>query len=140
MDPEIRVLDGGVKVARIRLATTERIYNSATQERRDHTEWHTLTLWRGLADIADKYVKKGSQIYVEGKIRSREWEDEATHTKRYATEILVDDLKMLGRREGSSEGGVQPYQQHAPRPAINSPQPSTQEPLTPIDDGDDLPF
>ena len=57
-DPDVRSLDGGVKVARIRLATTERIYNQATKENKDHTEWHTITLWRGLADVADRYVRK----------------------------------------------------------------------------------
>ena len=74
-DPDVRSFDGGVKVARLRLATTEKIYNQATNERKDHTEWHTITLWRGLADVADRYIRKGSQVYIEGRIRTREWTD-----------------------------------------------------------------
>lgn len=157
MDPEIRVLEGGTKVARLRIATTERIYNPATQERRDHTEWHTVTLWRGLAEVADRYVKKGSQVYVEGKIRSREWEDEATHTKRYAIEIVADNFNLLGRRDSNSSGGGgessgQGYQgsgsqaSSGPRPYVapqqNSvPQQPDADPYgTSGDDADDLPF
>ncbi|MCD8072831.1 MAG: single-stranded DNA-binding protein, partial [Alistipes sp.] len=99
-DPEIRTLESGVKVARVRLATTERIYNRQSQEARDHTEWHTVTLWRNLADTADRFVKKGSQIYIEGKIRSNEWTDQSG-AKRYGIEILADDMKLLGRRSDS---------------------------------------
>ena len=69
-DPEVRSLEGGVKVARIRIATTERIYNRQTQEAREHTEWHSVTLWRNLADVADRFIRKGSQVYVEGRILS----------------------------------------------------------------------
>ena len=70
-DPEVRTLESGVKTARVRLATTERIFNRQTQESTEHTEWHSITLWRGLADVVDKYVRKGSQIYVEGSLRTR---------------------------------------------------------------------
>ncbi len=66
IDPEIRTTEGGVKVARIRLATTERLFDRQANEAKEHTEWHTITLWRGLADVVDKYVRKGTQIYVEG--------------------------------------------------------------------------
>ena len=141
-DPEVRTLENGTKVARIRVATTERIYNRDTQERRDHTEWHNVTLWRGLAEVADRYVKKGSQVYVEGKIRSREWEDPATKTKRYGIEIVADTMNMLGRR-GDSEGYSAPAQQgggaQSYAPARNTPSPDPQ-PIEPIDDADDLPF
>lgn len=106
-DPEIRTLESGVKVARISLATTEKMYNGTTKETTDHTEWHILTLWRGLADVVDRYVRKGSQIYVEGKLRTREWTDPTTNVKRYSTEILVDEMKMLGRKaDGASTGGT----------------------------------
>ena len=97
-DPEVRSLEGGVKVARIRIATTERIYNRQTQEAREHTEWHSVTLWRNLADVADRFIRKGSQVYVEGRIRSRDWTDEAGN-KRFAIEIMADDLKLLGRKQ-----------------------------------------
>lgn len=97
LDPEIRTLEGGTKVARLRIATTERIYNRATQETKEHTEWHTVTLWRNMADVADRFVRKGSQLYIEGRLRSRDWTDD-TGAKRYAVEIVADDMKLLGRR------------------------------------------
>ena len=97
MDPEIRTLEGGTKMARLRVATTERIYNRQTQETREHTEWHTVMLWRGLADVADRYVRKGSQVYIEGSIRTREWTDK-DNNKRYSTEIVANDMRLLGRR------------------------------------------
>ena len=135
LDPEVRTTESGVKVARVRLATTERIYNRQTNESTDLTEWHTITLWRGLAEVVDKYVRKGSQIYVEGRLRTREWTDK-DNIKRYSTEILADDLKLLGRRgdnqQSTPAAPAQPaYQQAAAQPqavpAVN-------------DDPDDLPF
>lgn len=151
MDPEVRSLETGVKVARIRLATSERIFNRQTNETTEHTEWHTITLWRGLAEVVDKYVHKGSQIYVEGRLRSREWEQDGQ--KRYATEIVADELKLLGRRQDGApqQGGYQQpaqpqyqqpaqpqYQQPAYQPA---PQPTAPQ-AAPIvaNDADDLPF
>ena len=74
-DPEVRALEGGVKVARLRIATTERIYNRQTQETKEHTEWHNVTLWRNLADVADRFIRKGSQVYIEGSLRTRDWTD-----------------------------------------------------------------
>lgn len=140
-DPEIRSLEGGVKVARLRLATTERIYNRQTQESRDHTEWHTVTLWRNLADVADRFVRKGSQVYIEGRLRSRDWTDEAGN-KRYAIEILADELKLLGRKPEGAPGrdGTPP---HSQTPSYSQNRPAArQEPVTPspADDPDDLPF
>lgn len=132
-DPEVRVLEGGTKVARIRLATTERFTNSATQEKKEHTEWHYVTFWRGLADIVDRYVKKGSQIYVEGRLRTRDWEDPATKQKRVFTEILADEMKLLGRREQAPAG--------TPSPSVPSAAAEPKRELVqPIDDSDDLPF
>ena len=75
MDPEVRTLEGGAKVARVRLATTERLYDRQANETKEHTEWHTITLWRGLADVGDRYGRQGSQIYVEGRRRTREGRD-----------------------------------------------------------------
>lgn len=97
IDPEVRTLEGGAKVARVRLATTERIYDRQAGETKEHTEWHTVTLWRGLADVVDRFVRKGSQIYVEGRLRTREWMDKENN-KRYTTEILADTMNLLGRR------------------------------------------
>ncbi|MBO5902541.1 MAG: single-stranded DNA-binding protein [Tidjanibacter sp.] len=148
-DPEIRTLESGVKVARVRLATTERSRNRETGDTTEHTEWHTITLWRGLADVVDKYVRKGSQIYVEGRIRTREWADQSG-AKRYSTEILADTMNLLGRRNDSPQQGAAPqsgYQQAAPayqQPAYQqapayqaAPAPA---PVPPMDDPDDLPF
>lgn len=155
LDPEVRTLETGVKVARVRLATTERIFNRQTNETSEHTEWHTITLWRGLAEVVDKFVRKGSQLYIEGRLRSREWERDGQ--KHYATEIVADDMKLLGRRSdnGAQEGyqqsapssygqpAPQPYQQAQPTPQLAAqpaPQPVPQAPVTINDDPDDLPF
>ncbi|MCD8101966.1 MAG: single-stranded DNA-binding protein [Alistipes sp.] len=146
-DPEVRTLESGVKVARIRLATTERIYNRQTQEAREHTEWHTVTLWRNMADTADRFVRKGSQIYIEGRIRSNEWTGN-DGAKRYGIEIMADDLKLLGRRGDSPAGQQRGYGQQGaygqPAAAVSG-EPaaaSPQEPVmpSPADDIDDLPF
>lgn len=148
MDPEIRTTESGVKVARIRLATTERMYDRQTSETKEHTEWHTITLWRGLADVVDKYVRKGSQLYIEGRLRTREWMDK-DNNKRYTTEIIADVMNMLGRRSdnqqqdnASSGYGAQPSSNNQ-RAQNNSQQPSAPkpaEPAIPADDPDDLPF
>ena len=151
LDPEVRTTEGGVKVARVRLATTERLFDRQANETKEHTEWHTITLWRGLADVVDKYVHKGSQLYIEGRLRTREWMDK-DNNKRYTTEILADTMNLLGRRsdnsasEGASGYGAQPQaspagqqggsQQSAPRPAAVQPT----APSIPADDPDDLPF
>lgn len=155
LDPEVRTLETGVKVARVRLATSERIFNRQTNETTEHTEWHTVTLWRGLAEVVDKYVRKGSQVYVEGSLRSREWERDGV--KHYATEIVADELKLLGRRADSSPQGAyqqpqqpayqqpqQPAYQQPQQPAYQQPQqPAYQQPAAPVmpnDGPDDLPF
>ena len=103
MDPEVRTIESGAKVARVRLATTERLFDRQANETKEHTEWHTITLWRGLADVVDKYVRKGSQLYIEGRLRTREWTDK-DNQKRYTTEILADDMKLLGRRADGAQG------------------------------------
>lgn len=102
-DPEVRALDGGSKVARIRVATTEK-WTDKNGNKQEQTEWHTVTLWGGLADVVDRYVHKGSQVYVEGKIRTREYEQNGE--KRYATEIIADTLKLLGRAQDANQPPV----------------------------------
>lgn len=142
-DPEVRALEGGVKVARLRIATTERIYNRQTQETKEHTEWHNVTLWRNLADVADRFIRKGSQVYIEGSLRTRDWTDKEGN-KRYATEIVANDLKMLGRRGdapasgadnsyGGSYGGAAQSSQSSPSPSGDIAASAPQE-------VDDLPF
>ena len=142
-DPEVRALEGGVKVARLRIATTERIYNRQTQETKEPTEWHNVTLWRNLADVADRFIRKGSQVYIEGSLRTRDWTDKDGN-KRYATEIVANDLKMLGRRGdapasgadnsyGGSYGGAAQSSQSSPSPSGDIAASAPQE-------VDDLPF
>lgn len=99
-DPEIRHLDNGVAVANFSLATTES-YTNKQGERVNQTEWHNIVLWRGLADIAEKYLKKGNSVYIEGKIITRKWEDKDGNT-RYSTDIVADKMTMLGAKQESS--------------------------------------
>jgi single-strand DNA-binding protein len=157
LDPEVRALESGVKVARVRLATTERYTDRQTNETKELTEWHTVTLWRGLADVVDKYVHKGSQLYVEGSLRTREWTDK-DNQKRYTTEIVATEMKLLGRRmDGtqtpSTPGVVQDYAQpmqpaqpayQAPAqsvvPPVVEPQPVAQPAIPQPNPSDDLPF
>ena len=100
-DPEVRYLDNGVAVANFSLATTEN-YKNKEGERVSQTEWHNIVLWRGLAEVAEKWLKKGSSVYVEGKIRTRKWEDKDGNT-RYSTEILGDNMTMLGGKPQSEK-------------------------------------
>ena len=100
-DPEVRYLDNGVAVANFSLATTEN-YKNKQGERVSQTEWHNIVLWRGLAEVAEKYLKKGASIYVEGKIKTRKWEDKDGNT-RYNTEILADNMTMLGGKQSQSD-------------------------------------
>ena len=111
-DPEIRYLDqnpqgpqGNAKVASFRLATTER-FRDRNGEVRENTEWHSIVAWRANADLVEKFVHKGSQIYVEGKLRTRQWND-STGNKRYTTEINADNIQLLGKRPDSPQGGYQ---------------------------------
>ena len=100
-DPEVRYLDNGVAVANISLATSES-YKNKQGERVTQTEWHDVVLWRGLAEVAEKYLKKGSSVYVEGKLRTNKWVDKDENT-RYKTEILADKLTMLGRSQNQEQ-------------------------------------
>ena len=102
-DPEVRYLDGNnpaaagnAKVATFTLATTER-YKDRSGEQKENTEWHNIVAWRNLADLAERFIRKGTQIYVEGRLRSRSWTDN-TGAKRYTTEVVCDNIQLLGRR------------------------------------------
>ena len=95
-DPEVRYLEGGTAVCSFSLATSE-TYRNRDGDRVTTTEWHNVVLWRGLAEIAEKYVRKGSQLYIEGKIRTRSWDDRDGN-KRYTTEVIADTMQMLGKR------------------------------------------
>jgi len=100
-DPEVRYLDNGVAVANFSLATTEN-YKNKEGERVSQTEWHNIVLWRGLAEVAEKYLVKGSSVYLEGKIKTRKWEDKEGVT-RYSTEILGDNMTMLGGKSSAQK-------------------------------------
>ena len=123
-DPEVKYLDSGVAVANFSLATTES-YKNKEGERVSQTEWHNIVLWRGLAEITEKYLKKGNSVYIEGKIRSRKWEDKEGNT-RYTTEILADNMTMLGKKENGSAEKTE-----------TTPE---QESIPQEEKGDDLPF
>lgn len=101
-DPEVKDV-AGTKVANLSLATTEKGYTLQNGiQVPDRTEWHSLIFWKGLAEVVEKYVRKGSQIYIEGKIKTRQYEDR-TGSKRYVTEIFVDKLELLGSRLAQQE-------------------------------------
>ncbi|PIF04991.1 MAG: single-stranded DNA-binding protein [Draconibacterium sp.] len=135
-DPEIRHLDSGVAVANFPLATSE-TYTAKNGDRVTSTEWHNIVLWRGLADIAEKYVKKGMQLFIEGRIRSRSYDDKDGN-KRYITEIYGDSMRMLTSRENSA--GASPSGDNS----ANEPQNGSNYEEPQVDNNsseeDDLPF
>jgi single-strand DNA-binding protein len=98
-DPEIRHLEGGTAVANFTLATSE-YYKDKSGSRIEQTEWHSIVVWRGLAEVAEKYLKKGMTVYIEGKIRSRSWDDKEG-VKHYKTEIVGDTLTILSKKENN---------------------------------------
>ncbi|CAB3758154.1 single-stranded DNA-binding protein [Paraburkholderia humisilvae] len=103
-DPEVRYLPSGDAVANIRLATTDRYKDKASGEMKEMTEWHRVSFFGRLAEIVSEYLKKGSSVYIEGRIRTRKWQAQ-DGTDRYSTEIVADQMQMLGGRGGSGGGG-----------------------------------
>ncbi len=138
-DPEVRYVDTNVAVANFAIATTERAFtrSNGTQVP-EKTEWHNVVVWRGLAQVVEKYVKKGTQLYIEGKLRSRSYDDK-DGVKRYVTEIVVDVLQLLGRRsdgsndQSTSSGGS--YSASETSTVHNMP-----DDMVPDNGTDDLPF
>ena len=103
-DPEVKYTPSGVPVAKFSLATNER-YKDKSGEWQDRTEWHNIVAWQRLAEIVGEYVKKGSKVYIEGRLQTSSWEDKQSGEKKYRTEIVVNDLVLLsGRGDGESEG------------------------------------
>jgi single-strand DNA-binding protein len=140
-DPETRYLPSGEAVTNIRVATTDRWKDKASGEMKEATEWHRIAFFGRLAEIAGEYLKKGSQVYVEGSLRTRKWQDKEGHD-RYSTEIRGDVMQMLGSRAGSGEPRAAPAgadagesrSEPAARPAAN-------KPAGKFDDmADDIPF
>lgn len=111
-DPEVRHLDSGVAVANFSFATSE-TYKNRSGEKVTNTEWHNIVLWRALAELAEKYIRKGSQLYIEGRIKTRSYDDKDGN-KRYITEIFGDSVQLLGRKADSADSTVTEQTKEAP--------------------------
>lgn len=134
-DPEMKSLESGAKLATVGLATNEVWNDKQTGEKKQKTEFHNLIVWGALADVFEKYVKKGDPIYVSGKMETRSWEDKDSGKKMYRTEVVVRDMNMLGGRRDSNGGDSRPLQQEEePLPEV----PAYQH--QPSISADDLPF
>jgi single stranded DNA-binding protein (ssb) len=146
-DPEVKYFDNGAAVANFSLATTERGYTAANGTQvPDRTEWHNIVLWRGLAEIAEKYVRKGTKVYIEGKIKTRTY-DATDGSKRYVTEIWGDNMELLTPRNQEQPAGSQFTASDVPQQRMEKPanpfvsqQPAAPAYPLPKDDADDLPF
>ena len=136
-DPEVRALENGVKVARFSLATSESYTDRQSGQRVDQTEWHNIVIWRGLAEVAEKYLRKGNQVYIEGKLQTRSYQDKEGVTK-YSTEVVAQNMTMLGGRSdgASSSSGSDSYA----TTTSTSSAPATPSSSTQVDETDDLPF
>jgi len=131
-DPEVRYMPNGNAVANITLATTESWKDKQSGEKQEKTEWHRVVLFRRLGEIAGEYLKKGSQVYIEGKLQTRKWQDNAGND-RYTTEIVADEMQMLGGRGGGGGSAGFPSSDSAESRA-----PAVAE--GPADFDDDIPF
>ena len=142
-DPETRYLPSGDAITNVRIATTDTWKDKATGEKKEATEWHRVAFFGKLAEIAGQYLKKGSQVYVEGRIRTRKWQDKDGQ-ERYTTEIVADAMQMLGSRQGMGE--APPRESSAPSQAGAGPRkPTPAGPSTAPGAGfgdmeDDIPF
>lgn len=138
-DPETRYTTSGDAVTSIRLATTETWRDKASGEQREATEWHRVVFYRRLAEVAGQYLKKGAQVYLEGRIKTRKWQDKDGQD-RYTTEIEATEMKMLGRRGDDSGNGSAPADDHQD-PFAPQPEQSRRRPVNSVSDlDDDIPF
>ena len=134
-DPEVRHLESGTVNATFTLATSERYRDRTTGETKEQTEWHNIVCWRQLAEFSENYLKKGTQVFVEGKLRSRSYTDQNGNV-RYVTEIVADSIQLLGRKSDNSAQTQQPVR---PTQTAQTAQPAQSvQPI--VDEGDDLPF
>lgn len=131
-DPEVRHLESGTVNATFTLATSERYRDRTTGETKEQTEWHNIVCWRQLAEFSENYLKKGTQVFVEGKLRSRSYTDQNGNV-RYVTEIVADSIQLLGRKSDNSAQTQQPV-----RPVQTAQPAQSVQPI--VDEGDDLPF
>ena len=132
-DPEVRHLDNGAVVANFSIATSESYTDKNTGDKREITDWHNIVVWRGLAKVVETYVKKGMKVYVEGKLRTRSWQDEGKNT-RYTTEVIADNLTMLTRAE-QAPNNTTVY----PKSVESTPSQPMEQNIK-AEEGDDLPF
>ena len=142
-DPETRYLPSGEAVTNIRVATSDRWKDKASGEMKEATEWHRISFFGRLAEVAGEYLKKGSQVYVEGQLRTRKWQDKEGQD-RYSTEIRADVMQMLGRKEGSGEAREPSAPRSEPRgeaKPVGEAKPAGKKPAGKFDDmEDDIPF
>lgn len=138
-DPEVRHSPDGAAMCSVSIATTSSWKDKNTGERRDETEWHRVSFFGRLAEIAGQYLKKGSAVYIEGRIKTRKWQDKETGQDRFSTDIIADQMQMLGGRDDSGAQGSD----QAPQ-ARQSQAPQRQRPAAPpanmMDMDDDIPF
>lgn len=148
-DPETRTFPSGDQICNVRIATTDKWKDKASGEMREHTEWHSVVFNGRLAEIAAQYLRKGSQVYVEGSLRTRKWQDKDSGQDRYSTEIRGDTMQMLGSRQGAGgpadDGGGYAARPAAPAPAARPPAarpaPAPASSSSGFDDmDDDIPF
>ncbi|WP_305907801.1 single-stranded DNA-binding protein [Methylomarinum sp. Ch1-1] len=147
-DPEVRYMPSGGAVTNVSLATTRRWKDRQSGERREHTEWHRVVFFNRLAEVAGEYLRKGSQVYVEGRIQTRKWQDQSGQD-RYSTEIIAEEMQMLGSRSGGTanfgdsaqQGGYSaPQSQPSAAPQQQQPSGNTPPPASYDDFDDDIPF
>ena len=145
-NPELRYTPNGVAVCSLRVATSESYTDRASGERITNTEWHNVVLWRGLAETAGKYLKTGSQVYLEGKLKTRQWQDQQGQN-RYTTEVVADVMQLLGRAPGREDNAQQATAPAAAQPAAAQPaqpaqpaKPAAASPNVAPGNADDLPF
>ncbi len=144
-DPETRYMPNGDAVTNIAVATTENWKDKNTGEKKELTEWHRITFYRKLAEIAGQYLKKGSQVYIEGKLQTRKWTDKDGN-ERYTTEIIADTMQMLGSRQGMGGGNAPMDEEYSQAPARQSSggaaaRPPASKPAPNFSDmDDDIPF
>jgi single-strand DNA-binding protein len=140
-DPETRYLPSGEAVTNIRVATTDKWKDKASGEMKEATEWHRISFFGRLAEVAGEYLKKGSQIYVEGSLRTRKWQDKESGQDRYSTEIRGDTMQMLGRREGGGEPREMAERGEAKGAPAKAAPAAAKKPAGKFDDmEDDIPF
>lgn len=158
-DPEIRYMPDGAAICNFSIATTESWKDKNSGQKQEKTEWHNIVMYRRLAEIAGQYLKKGSSVYIEGRLQTRKWQDKNTGADRYTTEIVADEMKMLGGKSGGMGGGSAEYDQTpgyggghesaAPAPAARggnmgggqpAQRPAPQKPQSFDDFEDDIPF